>query len=95
VGEVANQGRGNHCAAFLCNFAFAAACLCHESFTFDDCWYGDINGLDCHSRQYLPGTNGFLLGEAERLPMLGWRYRLFEVTLGLAKIKYYGNVVPV
>lgn len=54
-----------------------------------------MKGLDRRSRQYLPGTNGFLLGEAERLPMLGWRYRLFEITLGLAKIKYYGNVVPV
>jgi hypothetical protein len=71
--------------AFLCG----AAELVHETFTFHDTWYQAMDQLDQRSRAAVPGRRGFLLMNGERDLVLPWRYRLFEVILALAKMKYF------
>jgi hypothetical protein len=48
-----------------------------------------MDQLDNRSRAAVPGTHGFLLMDGEPALVLPWRYRLFEVILALAKIKYF------
>lgn len=87
--QVFQQDNGNNCGAYMVAFLCGAACLVHENFTFEDQWYQAMDQLDHRSRTAIPGTYGFLVMEGEPALVLPWRYRLFEVILALAKIKYF------
>lgn len=75
----------------MVNCLCGAAHLALEDFTFEDEWYQRIDQLDHRSRNAVPGTHGFLRMEKEQDDMITWRYRLFEVILALAKIRFFAE----